>query len=71
MPKRDSIQEKINLMMNPMENLVTKDHFKVLLLVVPRSQTSFMSVEPIESTENYEALKEACSKEQARLAAKE
>ena len=37
MPKKDSTQAKIAMIMNPMEMTLTKDHVKVLLHIVPKT----------------------------------
>ena len=37
LPKKDSIQAKIAMIMNPMEMTLTKDHVKVLLHIVPKT----------------------------------
>ena len=38
LPKKDSIQERIALIMNPMEMFMTKDHVKVLIQIVPKTE---------------------------------
>ena len=70
-PKRDSIQEKIAMIMNPMQMTLTKDHVKVLLHIMPRKQSKSLSLPAIESMDHYENLNEVCIRMQSGIAAGE
>ena len=55
MPKKDSAQEKIAQIMNPMEMTLTKDHVKVLLHIVPKTRAEkedFLLLPPITTKEH-------------------
>lgn len=61
MPKRDSTQAKIAMIMNPMEMTLTKDHIKVLLHIVPKTETqSFLCLPSLDSMAHYKYLNEMC-----------
>jgi len=70
LPKKDSIQEKIAMIMNPMEMTITKDHVKVLIEIVPKSQ-AIDYFPPMESYAHYKYLNEHCTEMQDELLAKD
>lgn len=49
MPKRDSVEEKIALIMDPMKMVLTKDHIKVLIQILPKTQQEYMFLPQIAS----------------------
>ena len=48
--------------MNPMEMVLTKDHVKALIHIIPNSNDSkkFTSFAPMDTMENYKDLQEHC-----------
>lgn len=59
LPKKDTVQEKIALIMNPMEMILTKDHVKVLIQIIPKSQTdTFVLFPPMDTMEHYKLLQD-------------
>ena len=59
MPKKDSTQAKIAMIMNPMEMTLTKDHVKVLMHIVPKTASDqHLFLTTIETMEHYRYINE-------------
>lgn len=56
-PKKDSIEDKIAVIMNPMQMILNKDHVKVLIEVVTKSSAE-KHLPAIDSMAHYRHLKE-------------
>ena len=68
LPKSGSIQEKVALIMNPMEMVLTKDHVKVLVQILPKAQQDFLFLPSIMSTQHYKHIDEICTTMQKQIA---
>ena len=68
MPKRDSTQAKIAMIMNPMEMTLTKDHVKVLLHIVPKTESdSFLFLLSLDTMTHYKYLNDMCESMKRQL----
>jgi len=56
LPKKDSVENKIALIMNPMQMAITKDYVRVLLHIIPKT-TAECYFPPIDSMAHYFNLK--------------
>ena len=56
-PKKDSIEDKIAVIMNPMQMILNKDHVKVLIEIVTKSSAE-KHLPAIDSMAHYRHLKE-------------
>ena len=68
MPKKDSIEDKIAVIMNPQQMTLNKDHVKVLIEVVAQSSAE-THLPSIDSMAHYRHLKEILEEQKDEVVA--